>query len=352
MRRAVLAAALLLLAVTAEGRRRAVVPRSDWGTPQCASVSGIPVVTTSLDGGITSLPFTEVLEDVQLYTFALAALDRPNRLLAAANRTFARSDDAGCTWTLDGRMTFPHPDNRFVAIRGGSMWAWSVLGPELFLIGDTIVPRTAPVTPIGFHAPDATHLALGNDQGAIHLSDDGGATWRLQATAPARPPLYTLEFSPRGRAHIVAGGLADGAHVTFDGGQSWTPSAGLERLNVFRVAFSPVSPDVVWAIAADPLGTGDGRRAIYHSRDGGRSFVSILRGSDDLQFSNGFTVAPHPSEPSLLYFALAGTTLHLIDDRGTIHWRAVHPHRDINAIVFSPASPRVMYFGLKLSGMS
>jgi hypothetical protein len=28
------------------------------------------------------------------------------------------------------------------------------------------------------------------------------------------------------------------------------------------------------------------------------------------------------------------------------------PHRDINAIVFSPASPDVLYFGLKVSDMT
>jgi hypothetical protein len=68
--------------------------------------------------------------------------------------------------------------------------------------------------------------------------------------------------------------------------------------------------------------------------------------------SNALLLAPHPTDPSRLYFALEGTTLTLIDDRGTILQRAVLPIRNADAIVFSPATPTIIYFALKISTMS
>ena len=71
-----------------------------------------------------------------------------------------------------------------------------------------------------------------------------------------------------------------------------------------------------------------------------------------MPMTNGFTIAPAPRDASLLYVALPGTTLHLIDAAGLQHWFAQLPYRDINAIAFSPASPDVLYFGLKVSDMT
>ena len=68
--------------------------------------------------------------------------------------------------------------------------------------------------------------------------------------------------------------------------------------------------------------------------------------------TNGFTLAPSPVDRALLHFALAGTSLVVLDDTGVIRQRTELPHRDVNAIVFSPASPHVLYLGLKLSDMS
>ena len=343
----VVAVAIAIACTAAAGRRRAVRTPGGWSVPQCAEVTGFPGAALSLDGGATVLP-TESIEGVQIHTFGLAATAQPNRLLAISGRALFVSGDGGCTWTADGRLGFPEHLYRFAG-----EWAWTPLMPALFRIGDAIVQRTAPVPlPLTFFAETPDRLATADDQGAIWWSDDGAQTWTPHATAPARPPLYALAFSQRGRAHAIASGLADGAHVTFDGGATWTRSAGVDGLNLFRLAFSPLDPDVVWAVAIDPKATGVTKRAIYVSQDGGRAFRRVLSASDDLQLTNGFTLAPSPADASLLYFALPGTSLVLIDDAGVVRRRTELPHRDIDAILFSPASPDVMIFGLKLSDMT
>lgn len=347
----VLFLALSILAATAmlADRRRVVrSPGNGWSLPQCAQVTGFPAVSVSLDGGASVLPQTDRADELQIRTLGLAATERPNRLLAISGRALLVSQDAGCSWSPEGRLGFPDHLYRFAGA-----WAWSPLTPALFRVGDAIEQRTAPVLlPLTLFAETGERLATADDQGAIWWSDDGARTWTPHAQAPARAPLYALEFSPRGRAHAVAAGLADGAHVTFDGGATWTRSAGVDGLNVFRLAFSMRDPDVVWAVTIDPKATGAARRGIFVSKDGGRAFRRVLAASNDVQMTNGFTLAPSPVDASLLWFALPGTSLVLLDDTGVVRQRTELAHRDVDAIVFSPASPHVLYLGLKLSDMT
>jgi photosystem II stability/assembly factor-like uncharacterized protein len=226
----------------------------------------------------------------------------------------------------------------------------------LFRIGATATgQRTAPMLlPLSFYSSTsyANQLAIADDQGAIWWSDDGGATWEPAAAAPGRRPFYAIEFAPSVRHHIIAAGLADGAHVTFNGGRTWTRSAGLDGLNVFNVAFSPIAANVIWALAVDPRGTGITRRGIYRSRDGGATFARVLTASAEVDLTNSVELVPSPHELGVVYFALSGTTLIALDSSGMVRQRSTLPHRDINAIVFSPGHPQVMYFGLKLSDMT
>jgi hypothetical protein len=347
--------ASLVFAADGSARRRAVRTPDSW-TPQCEAVDGFPAVALSTNGGASVLPHIETAESFQIDTFGLAATRDPRQLVAVSGRVLLHSKDGGCSWMLNNGVTFPDHGYRLVPAGALGTLAWTIYRPELYLLGDTVTQRTAPMplplnVSVDAFAPN--QLAAADDQGAIWWSDDAAVTWRPHAQAPVRPPLYALAFSSRGRIHALASGLADGAHVTFDGGTTWTRSDGLDGLNVFTIAFSPADPDVVWAVAINPQDLTRTRRGIFHSRDGGRSFRKILTASDSIPMKNGFTLAPSPANASLLYFALPGTTLYLIDDEGALLRRSEVPgRRDFDSIVFSPANPRVMYFGLKISDMT
>ncbi|HEX7830688.1 MAG TPA: hypothetical protein VF787_13610 [Thermoanaerobaculia bacterium] len=359
-RRTAFAVVALVLAslntLDASPRRRTVRTPSSWTLP-CTQVEGFPAVAVSTDAGASLLPHVDPQEPgLQIHTFGLASAGSAEKLIAVTGRIPITSNDGGCSWTFDGRIQFPDHGYRLAPAGTLGTFAWTIYRPELFFIGDEIVQRAAPMQlPINIdvdaNAPQ--QLAAADDQGVIWWSDDAAATWQVHAQAPARAPLYALEFSPRGRKHAIAAGLADGTHVTFDGGATWTRSTGVEGLNVFTIAFSPVQPDVVWAVAANPKVEGTERRGIYHSRDGGLSFHKILTASAEIPMKNGFTIAPSPANAYRLYFALPGTTLYVIDDEGTLLQRTDVPGlRDFDSIVFSPANPRVMYFGLKISDMT
>jgi photosystem II stability/assembly factor-like uncharacterized protein len=351
----VLVALAVLVATTADALpRRRAVRSAQWIVPQCATVAGFPSVGVSVDGGITALPHAETAEGFQVYTYGLAATHQPNRLWAITGRLLMFSEDAGCSWHAT-EFVFPEHFYRLVPSPAG-IWAWTHLGPELFLGNEAAaVQRTAPaLLPVSFFADriDANLLAISDDTGASWWSDDAGASWTPKPIAPARPPVTVFEFSPSFRSHVVAAGLADGAHVTFNGGATWAPVAGLEQLHVYNVAISPLDPARVWALATDVTVDGDGRRGIYTSSDGGRSFVRIATGSPELGLTNATFLEPDPRDAALVWFAYPGTTLYLMDTTGAIRQKSVLPWRDINAIVFSPASPNGMYFGLKVSDMS
>lgn len=336
-------------------RHRAVrTPPAAW-TPQCTIIAGFPSVAMSTDSGATVLAHEQSLEFTQIDTFGLASAN-PLELFAVTGRALVASHDGGCSWDLDTRIHFPDHGYRLASAGALGTFAWTIYRPELYFLGAEITQRTAPMPlPLNVHldAHAPRQLAAADDQGAIWWSDDAGATWTPHAQAPARPPLYALAFSSRGRMHAIATGLADGAHVTFDGGETWTRSTGLDRRNVFTIAISPVNPDVVWAATIDPLDPKKTRRAIFHSADGGRSFRNILEASASVPMKNGFTMAPSPVNASLLYFALPGTTLYLMNDEGTIVQRTDVPgRRDFESILFSPGNPRVIYFGLKISDMT
>ncbi|HYK00862.1 MAG TPA: hypothetical protein VE974_03845 [Thermoanaerobaculia bacterium] len=349
---------VLLVASTpldAAARRRSVrIPSTPWRAPQCEQVTGVPSVGVSLDGGATVLPHAENADDLQVYTFGLAATQRPNQLIAATDRLILETIDAGCSWDLTG-FQLPHTGYSFAPGPGG-VWAWSRLGPELFRFGVSATEqRTAPMLlPLSFYASPSypNQLAIADDQRAIWWSDDAGATWEPIANAPGRQPFYAIELAPSVRQHMIAAGLADGAHVTFDGGRIWTRSAGLDGLNVFNIAFSPVAANVIWALGVDPRGTGITRRAIYRSADGGETFTRVLTASAEVDLTSAVDLVPSPQDLGVVYFALPGTTLIALDQSGSVRQRSTLPYRDINAIAFSPAGPEVMYFGLKLSDMT
>jgi photosystem II stability/assembly factor-like uncharacterized protein len=349
--------AVLLLALAAATAadalpRRRAVRSPQWIVPQCAQVLGFPSVGVSIDGGLTGLPHAETADMLQVHTFGVSASRQPNRLYAVTGRLLMVSNDAGCSWQATA-FVFPEHLYRLVPSPAG-IWGWTHLVPELVLITEeATVQRTAPTQlPVSFHADaiDSNLLAISDDTGASWWSDDAGVTWTPKPVAPARAPVTVFEFSPSFRSHVIAAGLADGAHVTFDGGATWTPAAGLQGLHVFNAAISAVDPARVWALATDVTVEGEGRRAIYTSTDGGRSFTKIAAGSEQLGLTNATFLEPSPHDASLVWFDYPGT-LYLMDATGAIRQESVLPWRDIEAIVFSPI-PNVMYFGLHVSDMS
>ena len=342
----------------------------EWALPNCDRVMGTGAVKFTMDDGVTLADGPPL--NGSIYTYGLAALDRPDTLLAttmnSTGNTVLRSEDAGCSWD-----TVDHLDNynllRLTAAPDGVAYGWTNSRDIIFRIeGDEIEERITPENIYGIAVDplDADHLRVGGLDCQIWESFDGGDNF-----APVGSPagtgesiFFTVAFHPRDWDQALCGGK--GAWGTTDAGESWTPIATFDNDDldfVYVLRYAPSDPRQVWArVTLDTLDTSE--RLIMYSDDGGASFLpAVAQGDEALdQFgitrtvilTNVPTMAVHPELPEVLYFVFGtafqdyGTDLFrydaLLDELGVAH---IDDLDGIDAIEFSPADPALIYLGLE-----
>lgn len=326
--------------------------------PACATVTGTAAVTFSLDEGATLAPTATTLTS-NGYTFGLVRTDRQGTLVAEHAGSVIRSTDAGCTWTEIGTVSaFPL---MLVAAPGGRVYAFKDNDAPLYRIdGATITKLTSPATSVlglGVDAKDARALRLGDSEGRLWASTDGGDTWTQRGTAvPTSTPLiYRYAFAPDDLSHAIVGLAVDGAYVTTDDGAAWAPVKGLStgRANAFNVIYAPSDPRVVYAQGIDLAYTGGGTydgRNVWRSTDGGATFAKIVEQSAEITLRNQELLAPHPTDPAVLYFVFGtyyagyGTDVYRWDARTGKVTKTHDAYDDVSALAFSPDGV-VMYLG-------
>lgn len=327
---------------------------TEWTAPACQSVTGTSAVTFTLDEGATLAPTPGQLSGIG-YTWGLAALDTPNTLLAEHQGHLLRSEDAGCSWTEIA--TLAGGIFKLTAAPGGRAYAWVDNGAAFYRIdGDGVHPLDTPadnIVGLGVAPGDGLHVRIGDANGNLHDSDDGGATWSKQGTSPAQGGnfiAYRFAFDPADLDHVLFGQSVDGSSVSFDGGATWTKSAGLgSSANAFSLVVSPVDGDLVWA---ESLELGPDVRHLYRSTDGGATFDVVVTESAEVDLINGTLLAPHTADPDILYFVFGtgyadyGTDLYRYDHATGAVTKTHNDYDEVSSIVASPADPSVLYLGL------
>lgn len=337
---------------------------SGWVVPECLGVSGSAAVTFTRDAG-ENLAVVGSLSGT-VYTFGLVALDAPNTLLAAHGTQLLRSVDAGCTWTEIGALDFP----LFILEAAGEDRAYGWVDNYAHLVridGTTITPLTSPaenVVGLGVDPNNPDRVRIAASHGGLLESNDAGETWSkvgVQAPRDGSHFVYRVAFDPNDLDHITAGLMREGVRWSRDGGSTWNDAGGLytdptRGNNTFRVHISPADPSVVWAEGVDieeSLEPGAKARHIYLSKDGGESFSPIIDQTPEVQLRNGNLMAPHPTDPDVLYFFFGtyfqgyGTDIYRYDARTealVIHHHT--QHNDVGAVAFSPVNPDVFYLGI------
>lgn len=322
-----------------------------WAKPACNGISGTSAVTFTADDGATLAQTPGQLDGIG-YTFGLAALDTPNTLLAEHKGILLRSEDAGCTWKEIGQLD--GGPFRLTAAKGGLAYAWADNGAAFYRIDETGPHKVATpaqnVVGVGVDPQDGLHLRIGDANGALADSKDGGNSWMKQGSFPATGIGYRFAFDPTDIDHVVFGQSVEGAAVSFDGGMTSKPSAGLGTgTNPFSIVVSPVDRNVVWAEAKD---LGSDTRYIYRSSDGGSTFSAVVTESPEVTLINGNLLAPHAADPNVLYFVFGswyadyGTDLYRYDHVTGKVMKTHNAYDEIGAIVPSPADSNLLYLGL------
>ncbi len=337
-------------------------PGAQWKVPSCSAISGFAGVGFGRNHGnvvqASKVPFPKG----QTFTTGMAALGRPDTLLALHELQLLRSEDAGCTWSKVGTV-----EERGLTLTPGAgdlAWAWRRNDGFLYRVeGSSVTRLTPPVSNImGLmgHRARGGLVRVGGKGGAIYESNDRGKSWKkLSAGAQGSGSTYFVAFDPGDLDHVAVGFSHRGLSVTTDGGKTWKASTGLSasggKVNGFNAVFSRKNGNVVWASALDLSASGASMgRHIYYSADGGLSFTPVVTHQQhkDVILTNGLHMIPHPSDDNTLYFTYGtcasryGTNLYRYEaSHDVLTWKN-HPYPGFGEVVVSPADPGFLYLAI------
>ena len=223
------------------------------------------------------------------WTYPIAISPADSTTLYAGSQHLWRSKDAGKTWQkISGDLT--RADTTTMGDSGGPI-IFDQDGPEIYATIFTIAP-----SPIA-----AQTIWVGSDDGLVHVTRDGGATWQNVTPRDARPftRISRIDASPHDAGTAFVAGnrnqLDDRAPyiwVTHDYGKTWTSVTKGIRADDFVHAVRQDTKRADLLYAATEHG-------VYTSFDGGANWQSLSLNLPDVQASdlvvkdNDLVIATH-----------------------------------------------------------
>ena len=347
---------LMLEAVHAlTGSERPTPPR-----PSCKQISGTDTVAFTTDGGKSFVTGRSGLQP-HTYTRQFAMLTGVPAMLVIEKEQILVSRDAGCTWTpfsVAGKIPFPEKDIqiRDLTFRaaGETTAIASTPDSQLLVTVDSTHVKSVSKVPVTFAdawmSPDSHHLmVVGDWQGELSESLDGGATWKKIGKPPVSPMpvgVAASAFGPGARRIAISYMVGGGLWVSPDHGRTWKlwkPSALSERRTVEQIVISPVDDRWIWVATSEP--------ALYESSDGGVSFTKVkTQAPSDLSGAVG-----DPRQASVIHLSGGQAVYRLDGSDGSLSRRHVAPPNTqlsfVSAIAFSPAYPALMYVRFSAGGV-
>lgn len=127
----------------------------------------------------------------------------------------------------------------------------------------------------------------------LHLSDDGGASWRLANGGIDDASVFDVAISPHDPDHLVLGTVGSGLFVSRDAGESWTRGQGeLQAAAVLGLAVDPTDPTHLLISSTEGL---EGTPGVYESEDDGTSWTLVPDTPRD-----ALALAFAPDDPSVV----------------------------------------------------
>jgi photosystem II stability/assembly factor-like uncharacterized protein len=212
--------------------------------------------------------------------------------------------------------------DRLMSVDQGKTWvsAFAGIGMSYYGVNDLAVNPQSPEV-----------LYVGNEMG-VYRSDDGGSTVEFRVDGMKNTYIHAVAVHPTDGQTVYAGGERGGMWKSVDAGKTWTIiNQGASFGEVNAIAIDPHHPDTLYR-------AWDG---IHRSYDGGEHWEKIGGGWIT-------AVAVRPDSTNIVFCAPYSSTLRKSTDRGQ-SWRTVFsaaPHSEkINAIVFHPQKPQIVYLG-------
>lgn len=348
----------------------------EWKVPVCKSITGIPIFNYCRFPDPTFAENSTLPQAYRSGVRAIAALKKPNHLLAEYERTIYHSSDAGCTWRVLGQV----PGNfttvtEMVPAGLTDVYAYNEIGSirdriyyidaDLYLIqrrgylpkDSRYDNRSQEIIELWVDPANIEHLRLVTKCGTIYDSFDGGYTFE-QTGNRLNEGIYDASIETTNPDHIIVGALHSGIWYSFDGGQTWLRASGLAPaeidVNVFYVNQSHLDSDIVYAMGLRMYNDKSSEHFIYRSNNGGKSFHVALDGNDGPVLTNGTELFLHPYDPDRVYFSWGyliwgqhNTWIYELNCKNhQIRTLEKPEYCGVWEIRFNPADPEILYLGL------
>jgi len=151
-----------------------------------------------------------------------------------------------------------------------------------------------------------TVLYVGAASGGVWRSTDGGTTFLPKFDHESVQSIGAIEIDPGNPDTVWVGtgeawtrnsvSIGDGIYRSTDGGETWTNMGLPESERIVKIAVDPGDGKVVYACATGKLWSDSSERGVYRTRDGGKSWTLVLKGSNPSTGCGGMSMdAKHPS---------------------------------------------------------
>jgi len=279
----------------------------------------------SADGGRTWKVASQGYTGAQVRDIAVDATDAKRVLAAARSGVFVSADSGGKWVGLSHRPA------------GGIEWYVVAIDPS-----------------------DPKHLlGANNAQGVLFQSRNGGKSWRRVGERPGKKMSWrAIAFAPSDPKVVYAGTsaffsagtlsnrmAADGIHVSRDGGGTWRRAndKNSSGANVAAIAVDPKNANIVYAATC--------YRGILKSVNAGAQWRFASRG---LGAKDTRALAINPKNPRLVYAGTENAGIYVSADGGA-SWRpssrGMDPEASVRDIVIHPKDTKILYAADLRSGV-
>ena len=224
-----------------------------------------------------------------------------------------------------------------------------------------------------------TVLYVGAASGGVWKSTDGATTFTPKFDHEESQSIGAIAIDPSEPDTVWVGtgeawtrnsvSIGDGVYRSTDGGETWTNVGLHESERIVKIAVDPGNGQTVYVCATGKLWSDSTERGVYRTKDGGKTWSLVLKGSSPSTGCGGMSMdAKHPSTlfASLWDFrrkgwtfrsggesadAPSGSGLYRTDDGGD-HWTEITPDKNAGfpakpygriAVAVAPSSSDVVY---------
>ena len=157
-----------------------------------------------------------------------------------------------------------------------------------------------------FNKEGRTTVYVGAASGGVWKSMDGATTFKPVFDRNPVQSIGAIAIDPSHKETIWVGtgeawtrnsvSVGDGIYKSTDGGDNWTNMGLKSSERISKIVVNPKNSDVVYACVPGKLWSDSADRGLYKTRDGGKSWSLILKGSNLSTGCSGITLDPRNPE--------------------------------------------------------